>query len=82
MVLDGTGRQLAEHWGMQYLRPFKNGVAVFERGENRGVMNSEGRIVLEAHYDSVEVHGNGVIEAKVLLRSPPKAYTRIDFFNA
>ena len=45
-------------------------------------MNSEGRIVLEAHYDSVEVHGNGMIEAKVLLRSPPKAYTRIDFFNA
>lgn len=82
VVLDGTGRQLAEHWGMQYLRPFKNGVAVFERGENRGAMNSEGRIVLEAHYDSVEVHGNGVIEAKVLLRSPPKAYTRIDFFNA
>src|SRR2546427_6970957 len=35
------------------------------------------RIVLEAHYDSVEVHGNGMIEAKVLLRSPPKAYTRI-----
>lgn len=82
VVLDGTGRQLAEHRGMQYLRPFKNGVAVFERGENRGVMNSEGRIVLEAHYDSVEVHGNGMIEAKVLLRSPPKAYTRIDFFNA
>lgn len=32
VVLDGTGRQLAEHRGMQYLRPFKNGVAVFERG--------------------------------------------------
>lgn len=45
-------------------------------------MNSEGRIVLEAHYDSVEVHGNGVIEAEVLLRKPPKAYKRIDFFNA
>lgn len=82
VVLDGTGRQLAEHRGMQYLHPFKNGVAVFERGENRGVMNSEGRIVLEAHYDSVEVHGNGLIEAEVLLRKPPKAYKRIDFFNA
>ncbi|WP_223495030.1 WG repeat-containing protein [Stenotrophomonas indicatrix] len=45
-------------------------------------MNSEGRIVLEAHYDWVEVHGNGMIEAKVLLRNPPKAFTRIDFFNA
>ncbi len=82
VVLDGTGRQLAEHRGMQYLHPFKNGVAVFERGENRGVMNSEGRIVLEAHYDSVEVHGDGLIEAEVLLRKPPKAYKRIDFFNA
>lgn len=82
VVLDGTGRQLAEHRGMQYIRPFKSGVAVFERGTNRGVMNSEGRIVLEAHYDWVEVHGNGMIEAKVLLRNPPKAFTRIDFFNA
>ncbi|WP_159095093.1 WG repeat-containing protein [Stenotrophomonas sp. ZAC14A_NAIMI4_1] len=82
VVLDGTGRQLAEHRGIQYIRPFKNGLAVFERGENRGVMNSEGRIVLEANYDWVEIHDNGVIEAKVLLRKPPKAYTRIDFFNA
>jgi len=82
VVLDGTGRQLAEHREMQYLRPFENGMAVFERGEKRGVMNSEGRIVLEAHYDSVEVHGNGVIEGKVLLRKPPKVYTRIDFFSA
>ncbi|WP_345783986.1 WG repeat-containing protein [Stenotrophomonas tuberculopleuritidis] len=82
VMLDGTGRQLAEHRGIQYIRPFKNGVAVFQRGKSWGVMNSEGRIVLEGHYDWVEVHRNGVIEAQVLLRSPPKAYKRIDFFNA
>lgn len=36
VVLDGTGRHLAEHRGIQYIRPFKNGVAVFERGGEQG----------------------------------------------
>jgi hypothetical protein len=82
VVLDGTGRQLAGHLGMEHIRWFEHGAAVFERGTNKGVINSAGRVVMEGHYDSVEVHGNGLIEAEVLLRGPPEAFRRIDFFNA
>lgn len=49
-------------------------MVVFERGENRGVMNLEGCIVFEVYYDLVEVYGNGMIEVKVLLWSLFKVY--------
>lgn len=81
VVLDGTGRRLAEHRGMEYIRGFENGAAVFKSGTNWGVINSAGRVVVKGHYDHVQTHGNGLIEAEVLLQNEPDVRKRIDFFD-
>ncbi len=81
LILDGSGKTLAAHHGIDYVRSFKHGVAVFHRREGKGAIDSAGNVVLEGPFYEIKPHENGLIEASTLIQSHSGGVTMIEFFN-
>lgn len=64
VLVDGTGKVLAA-LPFTAVSTFTAGLAVFDSAQGNGVIDTDGNVVLQGRFASLEVHGNGLIQAPV-----------------